>query len=219
MKWNSELYDDAQAYVSEYGKGLITFIPQKDNQKILDLGCGTGDLTQEIANIFSCNIIGSDYSKEMIVKAQEKYPTLDFSVCDACEIPFENEFDVIFSNAVFHWIPNQIALHKSIFNALKPTGMLICEFGGYQNIAKISNAFGKAIAVYGDVYKSPFYFPQVEVHAKILEESGFTIEKIYDYDRPTVLPNGDLGLRQWVCQFFSTDLNMYDEVKQEENYD
>ncbi len=216
MKWNSELYDNAQAFVSEYGKGLITFIPQKENQKILDLGCGTGDLTWEIAKTFSCNVVGSDYSKEMIVKAKEKYPTLEFSVCDACKIPFTNEFDTIFSNAVFHWIPDQNALHQSIYNALKTNGMLICEFGGYKNIQNISNAFGKAIAKYGDNYASPFYFPKVENHVEVLENTGFVIEKIYDYDRPTILPNDDMGLRQWVCQFFSADLFKYEDDKQEE---
>lgn len=193
MKWNSELYDNAQSFVSEYGKGLITFIPQKENQKILDLGCGTGDLTQEIAKKISCNVIGSDNSEEMIIKAKEKYPTLDFFVYDACKIPFESEFDVIFSNAVFHWIPDQNALHQSIYNALKENGMLVCEFGGYKNIQNISNAFGKAIAKYGDNYSSPFYFPKVENHVKVLENAGFIIDKIYDYDRPTILPKVKQG--------------------------
>ena len=216
MKWNSELYDNAQGFVSEYGKELITLIQEKENQKILDLGCGTGDLTWEIAKRFSCDVIGSDYSKEMIIKAKEKYHTLDFSVYDACKIPFTNEFDVIFSNAVFHWISDQKALHQSIYNALKKNGMLICEFGGYRNIENISNAFKKAIEKYGDSYISPFYFPKVENHVEILESIGFVINKIYDYDRPTILPNGDLGLRQWVCQFFSSDLFKYEKDKQEE---
>lgn len=215
MKWNSDLYDNAQAFVSEYGKGLITFIPQVADQKVLDLGCGTGDLTNEISRMLGCSIIGSDYSPEMIVRAKTKYPHLSFSVCDACEIPYTDEFDVIFSNAVFHWIPNQTALHQSVYNALKVGGMLICEFGGHQNIAKISHAFGLAIAQYGDTYESPFYFPQTEHHVAVLENAGFIIDKIYDYDRPTILPNGALGLRQWVCQFFSADLNKYDATKQE----
>ncbi len=216
MKWNSSLYDNAQAFVSEYGKDLISFIPKKENQKILDLGCGTGDLMQEIANTFYCDVVGSDYSKEMIEKAKEKYPILDFFVCDACKIPFSDEFDVVFSNAVFHWIADQKALHQSIYNALKTEGLLICEFGAYKNIENISNAFSNALAEYGDNYTSPFYFPKVEQHIDVLQHTGFKIEKIYDYDRPTVLPNGDLGLRQWVSQFFSVDLLKYDDNKQEE---
>ncbi len=216
MKWNSELYDNAQTFVSEYGKGLITFIPQKGNQKILDLGCGTGDLTWEIEQAFSCNVIGIDYSEEMIIKAKEKYPTLDFSVCDACKIPFTNKFDIIFSNAVFHWIPDQYTLHQSIYHALKPDGMLICEFGGYKNIQNIFNAFEKALAKYGDKYTNSFYLPKVKSHVEVLQNTGFVIDKIYDYDRPTVLPNGELGLRQWICQFLSAELFKYEEDRQEE---
>ncbi len=209
MKWNSNLYDNAQAFVSEYGKDLISFIPTGDNLNILDLGCGTGDLTNEIKQNGNHNIIGVDSSQEMVDKAKEKYKDIDFTVCDATKLPFTNKFDVIFSNAVFHWISDQTALHTAIYTALKKDGMLICEFGGYQNIANISRAFGNAIAKFGGGYKSPFYFPKVEDHAKILEDAGFVIEKIYDYDRPTPLPNADLGLRQWVCQFFSGDLEKY----------
>ncbi len=216
MKWNTELYDDAQLFVSEYGKDLISFIPNRDGQRILDLGCGTGDLTHEINSKQSCSVIGMDYSDEMIVKAKSKYPNLEFSVCDACKIPFTNEFDVIFSNAVFHWIPRQEELHKSIHNALKSDGMMICEFGGHKNIEKISGSFERVIKQYGDNYSSPFYFPTVEEHEKILEKSGFKIERIYDYDRPTVLPNEGLGLRQWISQFFSSYLSKYDEIIQEE---
>lgn len=152
----------------------------------------------------------------MIDMAKSKYENIRFIVSDACNIPFENEFDVVFSNAVFHWIPDQQALHKSINKALKKDGLLICEFGGYKNIENISNSFKNAINQYGDIYKSPFYFPKKENHINILVDNGFTIKEIFDYDRPTQLPNGDKGLRQWVCQFFSTDLNKYESNKQEE---
>ena len=83
MKWDSRLYDKSQAFVSEYGNELISFIPLNKQQCILDLGCGTGDLTQKLNEISSC-IIGIDSSKEMIQAAKEKYPHLNFEVMDAC---------------------------------------------------------------------------------------------------------------------------------------
>ncbi len=216
MKWNSELYDNAQNFVSKYGKGLIDFIPCKENQSILDLGCGTGDLTSEIYDRLSTNIIGVDASGEMIAKARNKYPNIYFDVCDATKLHFENEFDVVFSNAVFHWIPNQNNLHKSIYNALKKDGVLICEFGADKNIYNITSAFANAISKYNDIYYSPFYFPTVKEHSEVVKNNSFIIDKIYDYDRPTVLPNSSLGLRQWVYQFFSEALNKYNERQQEE---
>ncbi len=216
MKWDSNLYDNAQNYVSEHGRGLIDSIPKKDTLSCLDLGCGTGDLTHEIYQSVSKNIIGLDSSKEMIEQAKSKYPHINFDVCDATHIAFEKEFDIIFSNAVFHWINDQKLLHQRIYMALKDFGKLICEFGAQGNINNISNAFNIALQNFGSSYTSSFYFPSVEMHSKILEQAGFTIEEIYIFDRPTVLPNEFLGLRQWVCQFFSTHLEKFNTEQKED---
>lgn len=220
MKWNSQLYDTAQSYVSEYGKGLIEFIPQKENISILDLGCGTGDLTQEIYQIFqkaklSLNLMGLDSSPEMIEQAKGKYPHISFDVCEASSIPFFEKFDVIFSNAVFHWIPEQNALHKAIYRALKNKGLLICEFGATNNINHISTTFNNVLKSFNNEYINPFYFPTVEKHAQVLTHNAFTVESIYDYDRPTPLPYNELGLRHWMSQFFSTKLNEFAKEQQE----
>ncbi len=209
MKWKSNLYDNSQGFVSEYGKDLIQYIPKDENLKILDLGCGTGDLTYQISELCSKNINGSDFSNEMIIKAKEKYSNIDFSVCDACSLPYDNEYDIIFSNAVFHWISDQNKLHQSIYKSLKKDGILICEFGGYKNIDKITQSYQKAVQTLNDSYTSPFYFPSIEEHTKILENNGFHIELIYDFDRPTPLPNEELGLRNWINQFFSSHLSKF----------
>ncbi len=214
MKWNSKLYDNAQAYVSEYGKDLLSFVPNNKDQKILDLGCGTGDLT----NILHCsfeNIIGIDSSAEMIAEARKKYPDVKFEVADGATMAYNEEFDVVFSNAVFHWIKAQTELHNGIYNSLKRDGLLVCEFGAKGNIAKISDAFNAALKEFGKEYVSPYYFPSDEAHSMLIESCGFEIEKLYSYDRPTPLPNGELGLRQWVSQFFSSDLLLFNKYQQE----
>ncbi|WP_333813933.1 class I SAM-dependent methyltransferase [Muricomes intestini] len=88
MKWNSALYDKSQTFVSEYGKNLISLIPQEPELCILDVGCGTGDLTQKLSEI-STYVIGIDGSKEMIQAAKVKYPHLTFDVMDACHLNME----------------------------------------------------------------------------------------------------------------------------------
>lgn len=212
MEWKSELYDTSQAFVSEYGKDLISLVPKKTGS-ILDLGCGTGDLTQKL-NEFCNQVIGIDGSKEMIATARSKYPNLHFDVMDACQIPWQNEFDVIFSNAVFHWIPNQKLLLEKIIRALKENGLLICEFGASGNISQIETAYRTVLKSYQNHYENPFFFPTVEAYSHLLREAGFTIEKIYDYDRPTPLPDGKNGLRKWMLQFFSESLSVYDPDQQ-----
>lgn len=205
MEWNSALYDKKHDFVAEYGKGLLEFVPKNDGQAILDLGCGTGVLTVQLADL--CNkIVGVDSSQSMIDKAKERFGNIEFMVCDALALPFENEFDVVFSNAVFHWISDHDALLKNIYKVLKPQGLLVCEFGANGNIATIENAFAKACNSLGYGYEPKFNFPTVEDFGKLLESNGFKINRIYDYDRPTVLKDGEQGLANWMKQFFASEL-------------
>ena len=108
-EWNASLYDNKHDFVAEYGKGLLEFVPVNNNQSILDLGCGTGTLTAQLKEL-SKEVIGVDGSQSMIKRAQEQYPDIEFMVCDALELPFNRQFDVVFSNAVFHWISDHNAL-------------------------------------------------------------------------------------------------------------
>ncbi len=123
MEWNSTLYDNKHDFVAEYGKGLLEFVPDNMNQKILDLGCGTGTLTAQLSNL-AHTVIGVDSSSNMIEKAQHQFQNIKFMQCDALALPFENEFDVVFSNAVFHWIDDHDALLKNVYKVLKKDGMI-----------------------------------------------------------------------------------------------
>lgn len=204
MKWDSKLYNDNQNFVAEYGKDLLEFIPTKAN-KILDLGCGTGTLTKRLAE--RCDyVLGIDSSAAMIKAAIKSYPNLDFAIVDALEISYDSEWDVVFSNAVFHWINNHNLLLQKIYNALKPNGKLICEFGAYGNISIIENGFSCALQKSGVQYMSKFNFPTVNDFAYLLIKNGFMVDKIYDYDRPTPLKDGDKGLYKWAIQFFQSEL-------------
>ncbi|MCM1498335.1 MAG: class I SAM-dependent methyltransferase [Clostridium sp.] len=210
MEWNSTLYDKKHDFVAEYGKGLLEFVPRNDGQAILDLGCGTGVLTVQLAEL--CNkIVGVDSSRSMIDKAKEQFSSIEFMVCDALALPFENEFDVVFSNAVFHWISDHDALLKSIHKVLKPQGLLVCEFGASGNIAAIENAFTRACHALGYHYEPKFNFPAAEDFGKLLEWNGFVIDRIYDYDRPTVLKDGEQGLANWMKQFYASELSAMPE--------
>ncbi len=206
MDWNAELYDNKHNFVAEYGKGLLEFVPLNKEQAILDLGCGTGTLTGSLLPL-ARRVVGVDNSKTMIDKAKEQNSDMEFFVCDALKLPFEHEFDVVFSNAVFHWISDHNLLLDNIHRALKPKGMLICEFGGEGNISTVENAFSEACSEYGIVYIPKFNFPSVKIFSDCLSANGFTIERIYDYDRPTALKNGEKGLENWLRQFFALSLD------------
>lgn len=205
MKWNANLYNEKHGFVAEYGRGLLEFVPQDTEQMILDLGCGTGALTAQLVPLGS-KVVGVDSSQSMINTAKAQHPEITFLVCDALDLPFEDEWDVVFSNAVFHWIKDHDGLLKEIRKALKPKGVLLCEFGASGNVATIEEAFSQVCQRHGYGYQSKFNFPTVERLGKLLEENGFIIDRIYDFDRPTAFKDSTQGLENWMRQFYASEL-------------
>ena len=214
MEWNSDLYNAKHDFVAEYGNGLLEFIPHNPQQTILDLGCGTGALTAQLVPLAS-KVIGIDSSQSMIEKARAQYGNIEFLVCDALNLPFKNEWDVVFSNAVFHWIEDHDALLKEIRKVLKQHGMLVCEFGASGNIHAIESAFLNASEQAGYTYTPKFNFPTAQKFGSILKSNGFIIDKLYDYDRPTVLKDAGQGLANWLRQFFASELSAMSKGQQE----
>ena len=141
---------------------------------------------------------------------------MQFVVCDALALPFEKRFDVVFSNAVFHWIADYDALLKQIHKVLKPNGLLVCEFGANGNIATIENAFIDACRDFEYEYKPRFNFSTSGRFADLLVKNDFVIDKVYDNARPTPLKDNERGLANWMKQFFASDLEMMLEKMQNE---
>ena len=100
QKWNTKLYDKKHGFVSEYGNELLDLLSPEAGEYILDIGCGTGDLANEILKR-GAKITGIDASEEMVKSANDKYPDIEFCVMDANNLDFRSSFDAVFSNAVF----------------------------------------------------------------------------------------------------------------------
>src|SRR6516225_2586148 len=91
-QWNAVQYDAKHAFVYEKAKGLVDLLAPKAGERILDLGCGTGALTEEIASR-GTEVLGVDRSEEMVSQARKKFPALTFELLDARELRFNAEFD------------------------------------------------------------------------------------------------------------------------------
>ncbi|NMM93501.1 class I SAM-dependent methyltransferase [Bifidobacterium oedipodis] len=205
MQWDAKLYDSSHAFVAQYGQSLETLIPSS-TQSILDLGCGTGTLTADLARHFPY-VIGVDSSPQMIDRATAEHPDIKFQLADATALPFTHEFDVVFSNAVFHWIVDHDALLHSVNQALRPGGMLVCEFGAHGNIAHIERAMSTVLLAHGHTHKPRFNFPTDERFRESLQCAGFNSIHVVSFDRPTPLSAGEQGLSNWLRQFYADDFS------------
>ena len=199
-KWNSVLYDQKHSFVYEYGKELLALLHPQPGETILDVGCGTGHLTAQIAET-GASITGLDSSAAMIEKAQAAYPSLEFIQADATNFSFTQPFDALFSNATLHWIADAEAAVKCMAQALKLGGRFVVEFGGKNNIANIMNALGAALTELGIAGMSrAMYFPSIGEYAPWLEKYGLEIKQAFLFDRPTKL-DGEDGMKNWLRMF------------------
>ncbi|HEY9676119.1 MAG TPA: methyltransferase domain-containing protein [Waterburya sp.] len=201
IEWDAELYDSKHAFVSQLGASLIQLLSPQKGERILDLGCGTGHLTQQIAAT-EATVLGIDSAETMIEQARKNYPTLQFVVEDATNLPFQEEFDAVFSNAVLHWIKQPELVVSSIWRSLKPGGRFVAEFGGKGNVQAITTAIHNVLhsADYATAAFNPWYFPSIGEYSAILEKQGFELTFATLFARPTPL-EGEQGMQNWLQMF------------------
>jgi trans-aconitate 2-methyltransferase len=203
--WNSELYQSSHAFVWQFGRDLLGMLLPKPGERILDVGCGTGQLTSEIARS-GATVVGMDQSAEMIAAARENYPELRFDMADIAAGTYDNEFDAVFSNAALHWVKNQQGAITAIARALKPGGRLVFEMGGHGNIRQIWKALALAMSELGVTDSedmAPRFYPSIGEYAPLLEANGLQVTFAVLFDRPTPLQGGEHGLRNWLNMFAS----------------
>ena len=214
MEWNAEKYFETCGRVTEHGIKLVEALKELEFGKVLDLGCGTGVLTNEIAQ-FTDEVIGIDISPFMIEKAKKTYPDLKFFVMDACSLQWKNYFNAVFSNAVFHFIKSQDILLDNIHKVLAANGLLVCEFGASGNISNLLDAVAETCTKRGKHYSLRFFYPTEEDYKSLLEKRNFSVEFISTYNLDTILKEGESGLRNWINQIFNIEMEWFDISERE----
>lgn len=201
-RWDAALYDEKHSFVWKMAAGLLELLEAKSGERILDVGCGTGHLTEQIASK-GATVTGVDRSPEMIQQAREAHPGIHFEVMDARELAFEEKFDAVFSNATLHWIKEPERVIEGIARVSRPGGRFVAEFGGKGNIAGLVAAVERAwskMRMSGAV-PDPWYYPSLAEYAGLLENHGLEVTYGLLFDRPTPLEDGDRGLRNWLEMF------------------
>ena len=188
--WDPESYAEHARFVSDLGAPVVDLLAPQAGERILDLGCGDGALTERFRNA-GCLAVGVDSSPEQVWAALQR--GLDARIVDARELPFDTEFDAVFSNAALHWIPDPDAAIDGVWKALKPGGRFVAECGGAGCVASIRESFAEALRTRGIdcAGVDPWYFPTADQYRARLERRGFRVDSIELFPRPTPLP-GDV---------------------------
>ena len=216
IKWDANKYTSDFSFVHQYGNSVMELIDADKDSTILDLGCGNGALSKTLQDK-GFIVKGIDASKELLDIAKKNYPNIEFIQADATNFSLQEPVDVVFSNAVFHWIDKerQQDMLKCVYNALKENGQFVFEFGGYGNNQLIHGALEKIFSEYSYPYKMPFYFPTISEYSTLLENAGFRVRYAILFDRPTEL-KGEKGLKDWINMFVKTPFSAIENIEERE---
>jgi len=201
--WKPRLYEKKQDYQFKYGEYLIdTLLKPTKGETILDLGCGTGQLTKYIADK-GCEAVGCDISEAMVKQSKENYPNLLFEIKDAKNFVFEKKFDAIFSNAVLQWVKEADKAVYSISNNLKKDGRFVAQFGEKTGLKNIFSAANEShYEIFGKPRKHIYYFPTIGEYSSLLEKFRLEVISATTVDHMTALKDGKEGLKIWLQTFF-----------------
>ena len=211
ISWNAEKYKEDFSFVHQYGSVVLELIDTDSAKTAIDLGCGNGVLTGKLREM-GFDVIGIDSSPGQLAAARRDFPDINFIEADAASFTAEKPVDVIFSNAVFHWIDEdrQADMLRCIASSLNRNGQLVFEMGGYGNNRLIHREIGKAFRKFGLEYRMPFFFPTIGEYAAMIEAQGMLVSYAVLFNRQTPL-KGKNGMNDWIRMFIRTPFEGIDE--------
>jgi trans-aconitate methyltransferase len=197
QRWSAQRYAETAHFVPELGAAVLDLLAPRAGERILDLGCGDGVLTERIV-ASGATVVAVDAASDMVTAARDR--GIDARVMPGQNLTFAREFDAVFSNAALHWMHPPETVLTGVRRALRPGGRFVGEMGGHNNTAAIIVALSAIRARRGlDAHQlSPWYFPSAAAYRKKLEAAGFSVEDIRIIPRPTTLPT---SIETWLDTF------------------
>jgi trans-aconitate methyltransferase len=206
-EWNATVYHQISAPQVSWGKKVLSRISLRGDETILDAGCGTGRLTRDLLEALPRgHVVALDVSQNMIDAARAYLipdfgDRVDFIACGLLQMPFDAQFDGIFSTASFHWVRDHEALFQGLYRALRQGGWLCAQCGGAHNLDRF---LGRTHALMETPAYSPFFhdysfpweFSDATTAATRLKNAGFESIETSLEEAPTSFPDAT-GFQQF----------------------
>lgn len=208
IAWNAADYAANSTVQQSWARETIAKLNLRGDEHILDLGCGDGKVTAELARAASRgSVTGTDASAEMIAFATKtfppkKNPNLAFQVMDARKIKFPRQFDLVFSNAALHWVDDHQAILAGASAVLKPGGRFAISCGGKGNAHDVFLALRPELRLkkwcgFFRKMPSPYHFYAPTDYEKWLPKAGFKLQKVALTPKDATYAGAD-GFATWL---------------------
>ncbi len=207
LDFDGEKYKLASDQQKAWGRTLISELRLRGDEKILDLGCGDGVLTAELAGLVPNGfVLGIDASASMIETASKHHarPGLQFKLCDINAMDFDSEFDLVFSNATLHWIKDHARMLGSVLRSLKDRGTARFQFAAEGNCSNLIDIVREVIsderyAAYFDGFEWPWYMPSEEEYPRLIEKVPFAEKKVWVENADRYFESAE-AMTKWIDQ-------------------
>jgi len=206
FEFDGNKYKQASAHQKEWGLKIISELMLSGNEAVLDLGCGDGFLTKQIAGLLpNGSVTGIDASEGMIRTAKEiETGSLSFIKMDINGIDYKDKFDLIFSNAALHWIKDHDLLLNNCYAALKNRGRIRFNFAGDGNCSNFYKVIKNTITdnkykKYFNSFVWPWYMPEIKSYQKIIKDNNFKDIKIWEENADRYFQDQDEMIK-WIDQ-------------------
>jgi trans-aconitate 2-methyltransferase len=184
--WNAAAYDNLSEPQFAWGMAVLESAPLEGSDRVLDAGCGSGRLTEVmLERLPSGTLVALDSSPQMLAQARERLgrfgARVEFLQASLDDFSLARPVDGIFSNAVFHWVPDRSAMFRCLHAALRPGGWLVAQFGGVGNLERTHNRALEAGAqaqfrdYLGDVLDYGAHFENPENTRQRMVAAGFRV--------------------------------------------
>jgi trans-aconitate 2-methyltransferase len=208
MQWNPQDYAQHSDAQLQWAQTLRANLHLQGHEAVLDVGCGDGKVTADFAaTLAQGKVVGIDSSPDMVAYAQRiypqaQYPNLSFACMDARKLTFQDTFDLVFSNAVLHWVDDHQAFLAGAARVLKPGGRLVISCGGQGNAAAVLRVFADIVTrpvwrpYFGQV-RNPYFFYGLEEYGQWLADAGFVAQRL-ELVPKDMTHQGKAGLAAWI---------------------